>query len=233
MTTRPVDCVAEETLHEVLALPESDPRRSHLESCPRCRALVLSYRQFVAPDAQESTSYGTEEATRLDDFRGRLMSGTAAGAGAAAPQGGGAPGGSWWSRLFAPALRPVWGLAALAIVLGGLWLGPRIGGPRGSEPVLRGGTQAALALGEVEHLADGSVRLMWQPHPEAEHYELRFYSASLEPIAGRPMGLETSVTVAPGDMPEAWRAGAVVLYRIVAMRGGDEIEASAPGSLQR
>lgn len=243
MTTRPVGCIAEESLGEVLSLPEADKRRAHLDSCPRCRALAVGYRQFLEPTAAAAHSYGTAEETHLTAFRERLSGGTAGAASAdAAPVGAAdlsaetrlrdTDGASWWSHIFAPSMRPAWGLVAVAVLFGGLWLGPKIR-PQGTEPVLRGGTTAALAIGEVVTLPDGGLRLSWQPHPEAERYELRFFSTALAEISRRDAGTEPAMTIVAGDMPEAYRAGEVVLYRVVALKGGDELESSAPGSLQR
>jgi hypothetical protein len=247
MTTRPVECVAEESLGEVLSLPEADPRRAHLDNCPRCRALVVGYRQFLEPAPAAAHSYGTAEETHLTAFRERLAGG-AAGSAAAAAAAAAAPvgavdtsaetrmretgGASWWSRIFAPSMRPAWGLVAVAVLFGGLWLGPKMR-PQETEPVLRGGTTAALAIGEEVILPDGGLRLSWQPHPEAEHYELRFYSTALAEISRRDVGTGPAATIAPADMPEAYRVGEVVLYRVVALKGGDDLESSAPGSLQR
>ncbi|MEO5617287.1 MAG: hypothetical protein ABIS67_05920 [Candidatus Eisenbacteria bacterium] len=234
MTTRPVECVAEDSLGEILSLPDSDARRAHLESCPRCRALVVGYRQFLEPSREAAHGYGTQEETHLTAFRERLSGAVPAEPARVDERSGDprVPGGPWWSRAFAPPLRVAWALVAVAVVFGGLWLGPR-SRLRGTEPVLRGGTTVALAIGEAIALPDGGIRLSWQPHPEAEHYEVRFYSTALAEIGRRNAGREPRVTIGPADMPEVYRAGNVVVYRIAALTGADELEVSAPGSLQR
>ena len=242
MTTRPVECIAEESLGELLSLPDTDPRRAHLESCPRCRALVVGYRQFLEPLEAAAHSYGTPEETHLNAFRERLAGAAGTGAadsaekaGQASPstaRGGGTNSESWWSRLFAPPLRPAWGLVVIAIAFGGLWMGPRMGGQK-TEPVLRGGGPVVLAIGEAVALPDGGIRLAWQPHPEADRYEVRFYSAALAEIGRRDAGSEAIVTIGSAEMPEAYRSGGLVLYRIVALKGGDDLDMSAPRSLQK
>lgn len=235
MTTRPVGCVAEEDLGDTLALPESDPRRTHLETCPRCRALVVSYRQFLEPGGDESNAYGTSEARALDRFRERLT-GEAPAAAAAAPSAsrGREPRDreSWWSKLFAPPLRPAWGVLAVLVVIAGVWIGPRLAPPEPTS-ALRGNPEAVLTLSEPVRRADGGVNLEWHAVPDADRYELRFFSTDLVEIGRRDLGDTTRVDLLNSDLPQTYHAGNIVLYRIVALKGGDEIEASSPGSLQK
>ncbi len=48
---------------ELARLPEDDPRRIHLRECPRCRAVLISYRSFMDAGAAEATP-GRERARR-------------------------------------------------------------------------------------------------------------------------------------------------------------------------
>ena len=41
-------CLEPDDLAAVLDAPANDPRQQHLERCPRCRALVGAWREFVA-----------------------------------------------------------------------------------------------------------------------------------------------------------------------------------------
>src|SRR4051812_47241466 len=70
--TRPVQCIDEQELGDVLALPQSDPQRRHVDECPRCRALAVSYRDFLDPASEEALSYGSAEDRQLTEFRERL-----------------------------------------------------------------------------------------------------------------------------------------------------------------
>lgn len=233
--TRPVQCIDEQALGDVLALPESDPRRRHVDECPRCRALAVSYRQFLEPSSEEAASFGTAEDRRLTDFRERLtgvaaapsapMPDAKARAAAPAPR-------SWSDRLFAPALRPVWALVAIAIAFGVMQLAPKSPHRSATAPVLRGGSAHELATATPSYAANG-VTLAWSANPEADQYQLRFFSSALTEIGRRDLGRDTSVTLAIADLPAAYAGGETILWRVVALKGGDEIETSAPGSLQK
>lgn len=239
--TRPVRCIAEEALGDVLALPSSDPRRRHVDECPRCRALALSYREFLEPSTEEAASYGTAEDRQLSEFRERLTGAAAATASAppatvydakaraAVPA---APARSWGERLFGPALRPLWAVAAIAIAFGVMRIAPK--SPPGSvtTPTLRGGASHELATATPSYAANG-VTLAWSANPEADHYQLRFFSTALSEIGHRDLARDTSVTLTAGELPATYTSGETILWRVVAMKGGDELESSAPGSLKK
>ena len=44
-------CVAVRDLARIESLPESSPERAHVGQCPRCRSLMLAYREFADPGA--------------------------------------------------------------------------------------------------------------------------------------------------------------------------------------
>jgi len=240
--TRPVQCIDEQALGDVLALPSSDPQRRHVDECPRCRALAVSYREFLEPAPEEIASYGTAEDRQLTDFRERLTGAAPAPAttahdsrarAAVPPASRPANAGrSWSDRLFGRALRPVWVLAAIAIAVGVMKIAPK--SPPGSPaaPVLRGGTPHELATATPSYAANG-VTLAWSANPEADHYQLRFFSSALAEIGRRDLGRDTSATLATGDLPTAYASGETIFWRVVAMKSGDELESSAPGSLKK
>ena len=239
--TRPVQCIDEESLGDVLALPETDPRRRHVDECPRCRALVVSYRQFLDPAPEETASYGSAEDRRLTEHRERLAGvpatrGSAAtrddaDARAATPARPAGTPRSWGERLFGPALRPVWAIAAIVIAFGVMKIAPKSPPGVTAPPTLRGGASRELATATPSYAAN-AVTLLWSANPEADHYQLRFFSTALAEIGRRDLGRDTSVTLATGDLPAAYAGGEAILWRVVAMKGGDELESSAPGSLK-
>jgi len=232
--TRPVQCVDELALGEVLALAESDPRRRHLDDCPRCRALVVSYRQFLDPGSEEMASYGTEEHERLNAFRERLAG--------IAPVATPAPGGtmpapvaekrSWAERLFTPGLRPLWAVVAIAIAFGVMKIAPTHP-PENVVPTLRGGTPEALTVRTPTYGDAGAVTLVWNAVPEADHYEVRFFSSALTELGRHAAGGDTVATLAAADLPLPYRSGEAILFRVVALKDGDELATSAPGSLKK
>jgi hypothetical protein len=232
--TRPVQCVDEQALGEVLALPQDDPRRRHLADCPRCRALVLSYQQFLDPTVEESASYGTAEHDQLSGFRHRMLGLAPAEARApmAEPAQNGADRRSWGERLFGPSLRPVWAIVAIAIAFGVMKISPRPEHTTPEPPTLRGAAPHELAV-HPPVFADSAVTLAWASNPEADAYQLRFFSIALTEIGRHDMGRDTVAKLAAADLPEPYRAGEVVLWRVVALKGGDELESSAPGSLKQ
>jgi hypothetical protein len=42
-------CLPAEDLADILALPDDDERRRHVDDCPRCRTLARRYRDFLSP----------------------------------------------------------------------------------------------------------------------------------------------------------------------------------------
>ena len=107
---------------------------------------------------------------------------------------------SWSDRLFAPALRPVWALAAIAIAFGVMKIAPK--SPPVGPPKLRGGNAHELATAMPSYAAS-RVTLVWSANPEADHYQLRFFSTALAEIGRRDLARDTSVTLAVGDLPAA------------------------------
>lgn len=136
-----------------------------------------------------------------------------------------------WRRLFEPTVRPVWGFVAVILAFVVLRLAPAHE-PR-NFPAQRSGASHQIMLKAPQYQADGGVTLAWPSHNEADRYELRFYSPSLAELSRRDAGLDTMVTMAPANLPEAYQRGEAVLYRVVAIHGGDDLETSEPGTLKR
>ena len=99
---------------------------------------------------------------------------------------------------FGPALRPVWALAAIAIAFGVMKIAPK--SPPAGAPTLRGGNAHELGTAMPSYAAHG-VTLVWSPNPEADHYQLRFFSTALTEIGRRDLARDTTVTLAIGDLP--------------------------------
>jgi hypothetical protein len=219
-------CIPLESLDEALALPEGDPRRAHLASCPRCRALVDNYRLFTAPDDEDATHALAAEG-RLDAYREQWL-GRASTAVAPARRGA-RPG---WRSLFAPTLRPAWAAAAVVVVAGAVLLWPRLAPERG-RIVLRGSEREPLALAQPEFLASGAVRIAWQPVADADSYQVRFYSTGFAELARLPKVSATHVEAPADRLPADYRQGGLVLVRVVAFKGPDEIAHSRAEGLRR
>lgn len=222
------DCIDIERIAEVLELPEDDPRRRHLEECPRCSALLFSYREFVAAGDRPGADPGDAQ-RRLDrfiesEFERPAPDPSAAGSGPGRP-------GLLFELLGGLARRPAWVVAALVVVAAAVvWWRPWVEEP----PVLRGrpaGAPAApLELSAPEILEDGSLRLSWALLPAADSYQVRLYDGDLTEIArfdtGALASFEIRRSMLPGGAPRT------MLWRVAAFAEGEEIAVSAPSRLE-
>lgn len=220
-------------LDELLALPEGDPRRAELLRDPALRALHDSYVAFQRSDAAGVPGLDRAE-DALSAWRGREIAGApgAALSERATPRAAvrdESP--SWWSRLFAPSLRPALAFAALAVVAGAVWWTMRPTTPANVE-VLRGGRDGEMTL-HAATVGERGVSLSWSPVPEADSYEVEFYTERLEKLATLSETADTAAIVPPNMRTLMARGGIEVLYRVVARREGEELSHSAVEPLPR
>lgn len=223
---------AQRQLDELLALPEGDPRREQALADPAVRALYDSYRTFMAADAT-----GVPGLDRADDALARLRGAMIMDGGADVrvpasartdTRDSGAP---WWKALFAPALRPALAFAVLAVAAGAAWFAMRPGTPEGVV-VLRGGRGGDLQLLPARGTERG-VELSWHRVPEADRYEVVFFTSQLTQIATLGETADTSAVVPRSMRTMLQRGGTEVLYRVVARSAGDEIVHSPVATLPR
>ncbi len=103
-------------------------------------------------------------------------------------------------------------------------------------------TSAALlhgtldVLGGIEADPDNPVqsivRIQWSTFPGASRYQVRFFSMDMDEVARHEAGTENAFTL---DLREVWRPVAparAVLWRVVALRDGDELAVSALQTLR-
>ena len=210
------NCIEVERIADVEALAPDHPSRRHLEECPRCRSLWLSYQTFMAI---EPVGGARPDAARLAlaEFIRRRMAGTLPAQ---------RPTRFTLRSLWAAPWRPIpLAAAAMIVVVAAVVLFR--GGGRDEAPVLRGdsGVTAALTLNDPTRLADGSIQFSWSAAAEADAYEVRVYGPDLAELARRP-ATGTSLVVEAGFLP----AGELT-WRVVALHDGDVIETSAPASV--
>jgi len=93
----------------------------------------------------------------------------------------------------------------------------------GEAPVTPGAWDARLA---VEPIETGSVRLSWAPATGADTYAIVFLSADLVEIARVGGVRETALALTPGALPPGLASGTEVLWRVVALRGDEEVASS-------
>jgi len=226
-------------LHELLELESraaDDERRRHLDDCPRCRNRVALYASFVEPvivpagadvaDAERRLAEAFERAWRAEspDPVAPRETGPARGAGDSAARRG------WW----APSWRPAWALAAVLLVGSIVLLRPWDRGPP-ETGALRGAPggagQDALRLEVPVRLDGGGLRLSWAAHPEADAYEVRILGPDLAELMRREV-TGASLELGRDELP-ATPAGAVLGWKVTALRAGARLATSTTGTLRR
>jgi hypothetical protein len=137
--------------------------------------------------------------------------------------------GGFLDILFGPRLRPALALAAVVIVAGAVWLSTanRRGG---EEPVMRGDVTAGELRATAVAVEPGTARLEWTPSAIADGYALVFLAPDLTEIARVPVS-EARFELKAAMLPGGLTSGTSVLWRVVALHGGDEIARSRTATL--
>lgn len=232
-------CPPIERLEELIALDAGDPRRAHLESCPRCRSRMLAFTSFMEV-------HPVPDGARLEDARKRLSKVLRE---EVASRAGDAPSAAQAStaterrprrglRLLLDWLAPrprqvAVGLAALAVAVVVI-IQVREERQDGSPLHLRGpeapGWMAA-APGLHSVRADGALELRWPAMEGAEGYRLVFSGPELMEILRIEAGADTQYVLPAETVSELGSTGSTVFWRVQALRGGDTITQSPPGTL--
>jgi hypothetical protein len=221
-------CVDVEEIEELLALSDDDPRRRHLDECPRCNAILTSYLAFLEADDAAGAAPADAE-SRLAGFLETVTGHSPARPTETVPGNDG-----FISKLTrALFLRPVWAAAAMVVVTAGvLWWSPWSQQERVLRDAPQGvpGTGTPLDLHTPQIQPGGVVLLTWEPLEGADAYQVRLYGEDLaEIVRFQPTG-EPSLSVDRSMLPED--TPAVVLWRVAALQSGDEIAISEPAPLQ-
>jgi hypothetical protein len=144
----------------------------------------------------------------------------------------GAPGrGAVHRFLSLPLMRPALGLAAvvvLVLVICQVWLPPESPGPT----ILRGSTESSVLNANPELLDDGRVRISWGAFAEDVSYQVVFYDVQQVELLRLSADSTNSVMLDPDAEPALKEAKAGLLWRVVAMRDGEEILRSPMRSLR-
>lgn len=219
------NCIDIDQIATVLKLPPDDPRRRHLDECPRCASRSLMYRRFLAGEPVPGADPASADAhlaavmkaaidRRSTEDAGRERGGFLARATRA-----------WFGRA-------AWAGAAVAVVVtvAVMWWKPWTT----QETVFRGdktppGVQQLL-LEAPETVADGGVRLTWHAVDGADSYVVRFRTPELDEIALLGPTADTSLVIFRSTLPQG--TPPVVLWRVVALQNGDQIRRSRPASLE-
>lgn len=208
------ECLAADRIGQAAGLPPDHPWSRHVHECPRCSALLLQYRDFIAAADVPAGAQPEDAARRLSDTIAALAADDVAPV-AASPRPRSASVlerlAAWWA---APALRPAMALAVIALVAAGWWsLRPRTA----QEDTLRGGS-AAEPMIELRAMAAGDEALVlgWSAVPGASTYAVTLLGASLDVRAELPLTADTTTSLERALWPES-APGETLYVRIDAL----------------
>lgn len=220
-------------LGDVAASPASDPRRGHLSDCPKCRALLAAYHDFMAPADLLPDGELARAQQHLAAAVRREIDAAATPAGLVEQNPADRP------LQVVPAkrtsVRPFWrlSLVAAALIVVGLGIGRILwqdGAPAGEGApggyVLRGDApKDEIAVTPARFTARGLLHLAWRQVPGADEFRVALHAADLTSLTTVTAGRDTAIDVDPTAVKDS-EAGPVRFWRVIALRGGDEIAGS-------
>jgi len=215
-------CIDIAELATVDGWPDGDPRRVHLDGCPRCRARLAQYRAFAHPPAEHQPDVDADAAV-LAALEAEIPGARLRDVETPSP----------WTRWLYPWRSPRgWSLigAAAAAVAAIVVINARDATP--PPIVLRGDvTDGGVTLVDdgVEILEDGDVRLRWHPVADADAYTVVLLGDDGGPALEVPAGDDTVVVVPRAALVTLGGAGTPVPWRIDAHHEDDVVARSTVG----
>ena len=208
------------TIAELAHLPAEDHRVTEAMQSPRTRALLASYRDFLAQGPPPDGARVAEADAALAAVLEREM---ALPAGfRAQPRTKSHP--SAWARLFSPALRPAWAMAGIVAIAALAWVALPHRGPA-PERVMRGSESAALEASVARGAS--AAAFTWTAVPGADRYEVRIYATDLVTVlAVHEAGDATRWSLPGTEYPEALARGEGVAWQVTAYQGDTPIAQS-------
>lgn len=229
-------CLSLEELTVLALAAPDDPRRAHLDACPRCSARLLSWQEFLTPAALPTAARAEEAGASLDAaLRREILE-------QEAPR---QTDRAWQpkpssrrrgilSALLRPAYRPAWAIAALAVVVVFAFRG----GP-GLRPGfdLRGGSSnpEAPVPAHAQARENGVILLEWTRPPAATSSTVLLHAADLTEVARIDAGAAVTLEIRVGEeetrLPlqpgmEARSRGQARFWRVLCLAGTEEIARS-------
>ncbi len=233
-------CFNEDEIADVLALDEGDPRKQHLETCAKCRALALVYLEFMQ---DRSIPAGSDPAGANRRLQSAFIDAQASGSAsrdlskARATARSGPPWERFISWLPLTLRRPALAAAAVVLLASAAYvgIGPRLAGER--PGALRGtpsppeGSASSAWLLPVEADPSGHPLLRWRRVPGADAYEVRLFGADLSDFARLGPLSDTLLVLRPGVLPPEAAPRGTAGWQVVALQGGLEMAVSSPGTV--
>jgi hypothetical protein len=219
------NCPPIEMFEDLLMGDPDDPRRMHMNDCPRCRARMTAFATFMQIDP-------LPEGARLEEARRHLTASIRDVAARRSPSRK-----AWtpfsWFRISGPIWKPALGLASILLIVG-IFL--QVGPDRRIEtgPVLRDAAPVAppgvpLVSGAS---AGGGVQLRWRAVPSAEGYRVHIYGSDLVELSVLELRADTSITLSPDRLAALASSGKPVIWRVGIVRNGDEVSLTPPATFR-
>ncbi len=241
-------CPPVKSFEDLLRLDARDPRRRHLDDCPRCRARLIAFRSFLE---RRPLPAGVD----LGDARRRLSAAIRAEAERESHHPHQAP--PRFPRFWRMQIlwKPALGLVAAGVLIALLLRpahhspahhspdvhspdvhspdvhSPTDHSPAGGSLVLRGQPSASVPL-VADWAPDRSVRLSWPAVPSADGYRVMLYGTDLEEIARLEAGRDTVLALTAAQVARLGPSGGAVFWRVATLAGGEPVSLSAPATLQ-
>jgi hypothetical protein len=227
-------CYRPDEIGELIDLAPEHPRRRHLGECPRCRALLAEYRRFREPGSDFPAEDVADAEARLGEaLRTRIDETKTVSEGAVR-----APFRARRPRRRVVRLLPSAALIAAAVVLFVIVYRP-FGGRRETRDsiVLRGvpeepaaPAEDGITLRKPAFQGDGFVELRWDSEVGADAYRVHLYTSAIEELPALAAVNEPKLVFRPRDLAPNLGPGTVLLWRVAALRQGDEIALSPLGT---
>ncbi len=238
-------CLRDEELFDAAASAENARLRREAEACPRCRARLAAFHEFLHPSGVPAGAKPEEADRRLavafdTPHRGGRPAGqpTTSPAGATSGPTGAAPRKaetpvSWWRATGGTrglrGLRLAWAGAAIVVLI---WAGHEAGvfEREGGHPILLredpGGASCVVETHAPVLDAGGAVRLSWSPVAGADRYDVVIHGEDFREILQLDAAGQLSL-ILPAEQADRLRAGSeIYLWRVAAYSGGDMLAQS-------
>jgi len=223
-------CIEIEQLDALLRLDAASPRRRHVEECPRCRALLAVYQEFLEDGSIPPGADPSQAATLL---RARFA---AALQEAPLDRGVGAvkrsAGLISLVAILRPALRPAWALAFVLLLSAGVYGGRELLRHRDGPSRTRGVPAAAheqpagrLSLLAARLRSDGSLELRWRRVAQADDYEVRAFGPDLI-VAGNFEAGDDTLVILPAEELRRILPPGLAGFQVIGRQRGQEIVSS-------